>query len=412
MKKVIFHNQENEVPAKLWLDNIEESALAQITNLQNLPFAFKHIAIMPDCHTGYGMPIGGVLATHQVIIPNAVGVDIGCGMCAIKTSLKSEQLDKNILTKIIDKIREIIPVGFNHHKKDQDRNLMPITANKNYPIIVGKEYSSALRQLGTLGGGNHFIEIQKDTDNNVWIMIHSGSRNLGYKVAKHYNEVAISLNEKWFSSVPKKWELAFLPIETQEAKNYMTEMQYCVDFALANRKLMMDRIIDCFNQMIFNTKNNTFEKYFQENFENKNIANTNEMINIAHNYARFENHFGENVIVHRKGATSARKEEIGIIPGSQGTKSYIVKGLGNPESFMSCSHGAGRKMGRSQAIKTLNLENEIKKLNDQNIVHGIRTAKDLDEASGAYKDIDVVMANQIDLVEIITELTPLAVIKG
>jgi tRNA-splicing ligase RtcB len=396
MKNVITTEK---IPIKLWLDEIEEGAIEQVRNLANLPFAYKHIAIMPDAHQGYGMPIGGVLATKGVIVPNAVGVDIGCGMCAVQTNLTD--ISKDGLRSIMGAIREVIPVGFSHHAKEQDKNLMPIVKDTfgnemtliPSSFIIMDQYASALKQLGTLGGGNHFIEIQKGSDGHVWIMIHSGSRNLGKKVADYYNKRAVELNERWFSSVPKSHELAFLPIQTEEAKRYLTEMQYCVDFALANRKLMMERIKDIFTS-------------YTDKIE------FNELINIAHNYARFEHHFGTDVIVHRKGATSAKLGEVGIIPGSQGTASYIVKGLGNPESFTSCSHGAGRKMGRKEAQRQLNLESEIKLMNDKGIIHGIRNVADLDEASGAYKDIDVVMANQADLVEIMVELKPLAVIKG
>jgi tRNA-splicing ligase RtcB len=413
MLKILSENL--RIPIKLWISNIENGALEQACNSANLPFAFHHISIMPDAHQGYGVPIGSVLATDRVVIPNAVGVDIGCGMCAVKTSLKAEQLDKETLKTIMGKIREAIPVGNDkdgRHAKKQDESLMPVPKNlgeyittenlliRDYPI-VSQQYESALTQIGTLGGGNHFIEIQKDKEDNVWIMIHSGSRNLGHKVATHYNELAIKLNRMWCSCVPTEWELAFLPIETEEAKSYMREMQYCVDFALANRSLMMDRIIDVFEQILIGFGQNQVQ----------NII-FSKAINIAHNYASWENHFGKNVIVHRKGATLARKDTIGIIPGSQGTKSYIVKGLGNVDSFMSCSHGAGRLMSRTKACNELNLEDEIKKLDDQGIVHGIRTKNDLDEASGAYKDIGEVMNNQVDLVEIITELQPLAVIKA
>ena len=399
--KRVTKTEEMRIPVFHWLDrlNIEANAFEQITNLSNLPFAFHHVAVMPDCHSGYGMPIGGVLATKNVVIPNAVGVDIGCGMCAIKTVIKIEQLDIDTLKKIMGRIREIIPVGFEHQKEKQGHMPMPVDLDSN--SIVMKEFLNADKQIGTLGGGNHFIEIQKDKENNVWIMIHSGSRNLGKKVADYYNKLAIALNEKWFSQVPKKWELAFLPIETEEARDYMTEMQYCVEFALANRKLMIERIIQVFvNLGLFNNDFN-------------GLQNTRDsFINIAHNYATWENHFNENVIIHRKGATLARRGTTGIIPGSQGSKSYIVRGLGNPDSFMSCSHGAGRKMGRNQAIKTLNLKEEIDKMNKLGIIHGIRTENDLQEASGAYKDIDEVMSNQSDLVEILVELQPLAVIKG
>jgi tRNA-splicing ligase RtcB len=415
MLKVIFDKDKQKIPIKMWLDTIEESAMNQLLNLSNLPFAFHHIAEMPDGHCGYGMPIGGVLATEGVAIPNAVGVDIGCGMCTIQTSLKVEQLDKETLKKVMGRIREIIPVGKEHHKEKQDESLMPNFGNTPkgeesfvYPI-VWQQYESALTQIGTLGGGNHFIEIQKDKDNFVWVMIHSGSRNLGYKVAKHYNDLAIKMNQKWFSQVPKEWELAFLPIETQEAKDYMTEMQYCVDFALANRKLMMERIIDTFDMMgICPFIKETREKQLlgcKTIWEEK-------LINIAHNYATWENHFGKNVIIHRKGATLAREETRGIIPGSQGTKSYIVKGKGNKDSFESCSHGAGRLMSRTKAQATLNLEDEIRKMDEKGIIHGIRNKNNLDEAAGAYKNIDEVMENQKDLVEILVELEPLAVIKG
>lgn len=387
MKQVI--STENK-PIKMWLDDIEPGTLDQARNLANLPFIHKHVALMPDAHQGYGMPIGGVLATKGVIIPNAVGVDIGCGMCAMKTSIVD--LDSDSIKNIMSGIRKKIPLGTKWNKEAQDESLMP--QRDFLPEIVNTQYKKALFQLGTLGGGNHFIEIQYGSDNSIWIMVHSGSRNIGLKVAQHYNHIAKKLNQRWHTSIPPKWDLAFLPIESNEAYAYIDEMNYCVDFAFANRSLMMERIkesiIDAVNMDV------SFE----------------EPINIAHNYAAFENHFGENVIVHRKGATRARLGEAGIIPGSQGTKSFITTGLGNEQSFQSCSHGAGRKMGRKQAQRELNFDNEVKKLNDKGIIHAIRHVNDLDEASGAYKDIDIVMANQQDLVEIKVELEPLAVVKG
>jgi len=389
-----------KLPIKMWLEDIEDGAMEQVKNLANLPFAFQHIAIMPDSHQGYGMPIGGVLATKDVILPNAVGVDIGCGMCAVKTTLT--ELDTETLKKIMGEIRKTIPVGFNHHREAQNESLMPIdpqltSASNIWDSVVRREYNSALHQIGTLGGGNHFIEIQKGNDGHIWIMIHSGSRNIGKQVADYYNKLAIELNEKWHSSVLKEWELAFLPVDSQEGQDYIREMQYCVDFALANRELMMDRIKEIFIKINHQNNSNVF---------------FDEMINIAHNYAKLEHHFGKDVWAHRKGATLADENTIGIIPGSQGTHSYIVKGKGNIHSFKSCSHGAGRKMGRNLAQKTLNLEEEQRKLDEKGILHAIRGIKDLDEASGAYKDIDVVMKNQEDLVEILVELSPLGVIKG
>jgi tRNA-splicing ligase RtcB (3'-phosphate/5'-hydroxy nucleic acid ligase) len=388
MKLII---KSEKLPIKMWLDDIEEGALKQAKNLANLPFGFKHVAIMPDAHQGYGMPIGGVLATKNAIIPNAVGVDIGCGMCAVKTSL--EDIERETLKDIISKIRREIPVGFKWHKKPQDETRMPQLQNKKLMPIVYQEYKKAIKQLGTLGGGNHFIEIQKGSDGFIWIMIHSGSRNIGKQVADHYNKLAVKLSEKFSHNIPKNWQLAFFPIDTKEAKQYLSEMEYCVNFAFANRKLMMDNVKFIFTNIF------------------KEIKYTL-TINIAHNYAASENHFKQNVIVHRKGATRAFYGELGIIPGSQGAKSYIVKGKGNPESFMSCSHGAGRKLGRKQAIRELDLEKEKKLLDKKGIIHSIKKLKDLDEAPSAYKDIDTVMKNQKDLVDIAVALTPLAVIKG
>ena len=380
------------IPIFSWCKNIEESALQQIDNLSKLPFAFHHIAIMPDCHSGYGMPIGGVLATQNVVIPNAVGVDIGCGMCACKTPLTDITQDE--IKNIFGMIRKNIPVGFDHRETNEYTDSMPIMFQNNLPVCKS-EFGSAIRQLGTLGGGNHFIEIQKGSDGYVWIMIHSGSRNLGKKVCDYYNGEAKAMNKLWFSCVPKEADLAFLPLDTNIGQDYLAEMKYCTEFAFQNRKIMMDIIKDIFRE----------SKLLDESPED-----FDKMINIHHNYAAYENHYGKNVLVHRKGATMAREGTIGIIPGSQGTSSYIVEGLGNPESFMSCSHGAGRKMSRTKAQNELNLEDEIKKM--EGIVHGIRNKKDLDEASGAYKDIFSVMDQQKDLVKILVELKPLGVIKG
>ncbi len=380
-------------PIKLWLDDIELGALDQAKNLANLPFVFKHIAIMPDAHQGYGMPIGGIMASEDAIIPNAVGVDIGCGICAVKTSLTT--ISHKNLKSILSAIRRTIPLGFSHHKKSQKTNLMP--QPKGYTVsnltVVSKEYKSALKQLGTLGGGNHFIEIQRGDDGHIWLMVHSGSRNLGLKVATYYNKLATALNKKWASKISPKWQLAFLPLDSKPGQSYLQEMRYCVDFALASRSLMMDRIQKAVASVVSPV---AFEP----------------LINIAHNYAAQETHFRKKVIVHRKGATRAQTGEIGIIPGSQGTPSYIVRGRGERESFTSCSHGAGRIMGRKQAQRQLDLAQEKRVLEDQGIIHAIRNIKNLDEAAGAYKNIDKVIGNQVDLVEVMEKLQPLAVIKG
>lgn len=380
----------HNLPIKMWLEDLEEQALEQAKNLADLPFAYKHIALMPDAHLGYGMPIGGVLATRGAIIPNAVGVDIGCGMLAVRTNLV--EVCKSELETIIGKIRETVPVGFKHQNTPQPELKMPGINLIDLPIVT-REFQRARKQLGTLGGGNHFVEIQKGNDGNVWVMIHSGSRNLGKQVADHYNKLAVELNERWYSGIPKEHQLAFLPTDTEEAQAYLREMQYCVAFAFLNRKMMMECVLDVVESVFPNLQ-------------------CDDPINIAHNYAAQEHHFGQNVWVHRKGATRARAGELGIIPGSQGTKSYIVRGKGNKHSFESCSHGAGRKMGRKAAQRTLDLEQQQRLLNDKGIIHSIRTHKDLDEAPGAYKNIRDVMRNQQDLVEEVVRLSPMAVVKG
>lgn len=384
----------NNVPVKIWAKGVDPLAMKEIVNLSTLPFIFHHLAFMPDVHGGKGMPIGGVLATRGVVIPNAVGVDIGCGMCAVKTSLRVEDIPSEVLRKqILRGIRKQIPLGFDHHKAAQDEAFMPKGFDIDKLTVVKRQYVSATKQVGTLGGGNHFLELQKDTEGQLWIMIHSGSRNLGAQVGMYYNDKAKMLNRRWFSSVNPDIDMAFLPMQSDMAHAYWDEMNYCVEFAPCNRRLMMQRICQVIGDV-----------YPGAQFE--------PMINIAHNYACWENHFDDDVIIHRKGATRASLGETGIIPGSQGTKSYIVEGLGNPDSFQSCSHGAGRLMSRTEAVRNLSLEDEIAKLEAQGIVHAIRGKKDLEEAAGAYKNIDEVMASQTDLVKIVTELAPVAVIKG
>jgi tRNA-splicing ligase RtcB (3'-phosphate/5'-hydroxy nucleic acid ligase) len=334
-----------KLPIKLWSSDIEQGALDQAKNLANFPFAFHHIALMPDCHQGFGMPIGGVMATREVIVPNAVGVDIGCGMCAVQTSLRD--IDISTLKTIMMGIRELIPLGFKRHIKPQEEQWMPVLDNPESMPIVAREYHNATYQIGSLGGGNHFIEIQKGSDGQIWIMVHSGSRNIGKQVADYYNRLAVDLNEKWNSPVPRSVQLAYLPADSKEGQNYIREMQYCIDFAYANRRLMMKNIQEVFSRI------------FGGEFR------AAPMINIAHNYASIEHHFGQQVMVHRKGATLATEDTVGIIPGSQGSRSYIVKGKGNADSFQSCSHGAGRVMGRKEAIRTLDLKEEIRKLDQQ-----------------------------------------------
>ncbi len=390
--KWVKKEDNQRVPIKSWCDPIEEGALQQALNLSRHPSVFKHVALMPDCHRGYGMPIGGVIACKMAIIPNAVGVDIGCGMCAIKTDFPVGDITEEAIKKIMGQVREKVPVGFSHNEENQEWN-----GFDNAPdiSIVQQQLLSARKQLGTLGGGNHFIEIQKGDDGFVWLMVHSGSRNFGYKIANKYHTKALILCERWFSDIPDK-ELAFLPIESPEAKEYFECMNFALEFAKENRQ----RIMDHFKDAVQNVLGCLF---------------LGEQANIHHNYAAWENHFKQNVIIHRKGATSARKGQIGIIPGSMGTPSYIVKGLGNPESFHSCSHGAGRKMGRMEASRILSRE-ECDKAMD-GIVFGRwgqnrKGNLDFGEAPQAYKDIEDVIRSELDLITPIVKLHPLGVIKG
>ncbi|MFA5464128.1 MAG: RtcB family protein [Dysgonamonadaceae bacterium] len=376
------------IPIKLWLDDLEPGALQQAKDLANLSIAFRHIAIMPDAHQGYGMPIGGVLATKDAIIPNAVGVDIGCGMCSLRTNLK--HIEQGDLKKVMGIIRQTIPVGFKHHKKRQDESWMP-PLEKGLRI-VSQEYESATFQIGTLGGGNHFIEIQKGTDGYVWIMVHSGSRNIGYTVAEYYHKKAVEENKKRTKDIPPK-DLSYFERGTEGYEDYFNEMNYCIEFALQNRKLMMERVKNAFTEVVPDVEFSNF-------------------INKPHNFAAWETHFDTKLIVHRKGATRAEKGEWGMIPGSQGTSSFLVKGKGNPLSFNSCSHGAGRTMSRNEARRSLRLKAETARLKELGVLHALRHKRDLDEAPGSYKDIQEVMAQQKDLVDIQVELTPLAVIKA
>lgn len=395
-------------PVKVWLEDktdLEKSCLEQIVNLSNLPFIHSHLAVMPDTHKGYGMVIGGVMGTIDVIIPNAVGVDIGCGMIAVKLSGITMDEIMSRREEIVHQILRAIPTGKYHRKsplmsanKLHDMLFDKVSCTNEAPTPVMDEQNKANRianQLGTLGGGNHFIEIQKDQTNQPWIMIHSGSRNFGKQVADYYNKVAKDLNKKYHSKVPPEWDLAFLPRGTQVFDMYWREMHLALEFALMNRNCMLEEAVKAIE--------NLFDKYVRQE----------EYINIHHNYASIENHFGKNVYIHRKGATLAKKDTVGIIPGSMGTKSYIVKGKGSRNSFHSCSHGAGRVLGRKAAKKKYTREEVLKYYSDLGIVIGKTNMKDVaEECDWAYKSIENVMENQKDLVKILHELTPVAVVKG
>lgn len=372
------------IPIKSWADEVEDEALEQAINLSNLPFAYSHIALMADVHVGFGMPIGGVLASKRVIIPNAVGVDIGCGIIAAKTDIRNINIDQ--IKNIVDKAHNTIPLGYNHHKKPREWKGFDNPPNLE---VVLEELEASRYQLGTLGGGNHFISIEQGSDGHIWLMVHSGSRNFGYKIANYYNKIANEINKETKLSPPKQ-DLAGLYIDSEEGQEYFIAMNYALEFARENRKQLLEQ----------------FYTIFREETHSYNIL---QKIGIHHNYAAIETHFGEEVIVHRKGAIKAKLGELGIIPGSMGTPSYIVEGLGNEESFNTCSHGAGRVMSRKMANKLITKEMADKAM--EGIVHkGWRG--DLSEAPMAYKDIEEVITNQKDLVKPVVKLTPLGVVKG
>ena len=400
------------IPVKSWCENCEDGAVQQTANLAKHPVLFSHVALMPDAHQGYGMPIGGVVAAEQAVIPAAVGVDIGCGMIAVETDIPAERFAEMSFRRAFqERLKERIPVGDGvSHQTTQDwEGFEAYTANNS---MCADLWPSKLdrKNLGTLGGGNHFIELQKTTaldgqgepegGSKIWLMIHSGSRNLGKRIEEHYHRIAKRLCTRFHVPLVDP-DLAFLPIEEAEGHRYFTDMLFALRYAKENRRRMMEVMKE------------TLAEFVPE-------VNFIQTIDIHHNYAAFEEHFGKKVCVHRKGATSAKLDEIGIIPGSMGAASYIVRGLGNPQSFMSCSHGAGRKMSRISASRNLTVEECDKAM--EGIVcerwhayKGYGKAKgclDLSEAPQAYKDIEEVISAETDLVEPLVRLVPLASLKG
>ena len=380
---------------KIWATDLESEALEQIYNVSKLPFIFKHVAVMPDAHAGKGSTIGTVIATKGAIIPAAVGVDIGCGMCAVKLPFKIDVFGDS-LNVLRASIERSIPVGFNQHRQTTPRiensfkNLY-----RNPSNFKDKLVQEALHQLGTLGGGNHFIELCHDENNNAWVMLHSGSRNLGKTLAEHHINQAKGLMKSGFIDLPSP-DLAYLIQETPEFNHYIDDLLFAQNYAQANREEMMQRVLREVSYYLFK--------------EDRGADSlTTLKVNCHHNYSSMENHFGKNVWITRKGAVSARAGELGIIPGSMGAKSYIVKGKGNPDSFCSCSHGAGRRMSRTKAKSIFTIE-DLKK---QTL--GIECRKDttvIDEIPSAYKDIETVMENQKNLVDIIYTLKQVMCIKG
>lgn len=395
---------------KLWNSHgeFEPQAMQQLYETAALPVIFKHVAGMPDVHLGYGATVGSVIATEKAIIPSAVGVDIGCGMCAVRTTLTANDLPDS-LGHVRAAIEQKVPHGRTGGGREQfDKGGWKTTPNsvsndwKNYLEVPFKRITdkyphlakaNSLSHLGTLGGGNHFIEVCLDEEDRVWVMLHSGSRGVGNAIGRFFIEKAMEEAEKYRISgyLPNK-ELAYLVEHTELFDDYVEAMLWGQEFASVNRKLMLERTLAALREVI-----------------PVSFAIDKKAINCHHNYAQREVHFGTDVWVTRKGAVRAREGDMGIIPGSMGAKSFIVRGLGNVESFCSCSHGAGRVMSRSQAKLEVSLEEHQKAL------EGIEARVDestLDETPSAYKDIDAVMAAQSDLVEIVHTLRQVVNIKG
>ena len=369
----------------------EETKMAK--NVASLPFVFKHVALMPDVHLGKGALVGSVIATKEAVIPAAVGVDIGCGMAAIKTPFVADQLEGK-LKKIRLDIEAAIPVGFNENK-DIDKSVSNWQGWSSFKQLhrgVQDLSGKAMKQLGSLGGGNHFIEVCIDSENTVWLMLHSGSRNIGNVLAQCHISTAKELAKLAGNRLPDP-DLAYFISGTPEFTAYWHDLQWAQNYARYNRDVMMAR----FKRLV--------EKYLAGGKPTKPLLE----VNCHHNYAEKEIHFGEEVYITRKGAVRARSEDYGIIPGSMGAKSFIVKGKGNHDSYCSCSHGAGRLMSRSKAKKQFSLDDLVAQ------TKGVECRKDggvLDEIPGAYKPIDEVMNNQSDLVEVVATLKQVVCVKG
>lgn len=396
-------------PVKVWTTDIEETALKQLHDLATLPFIHKHIAVMPDVHWGCGSTVGSVIPTVKAIVPAAVGVDIGCGMVAHKLSITPEQLPDSLAT-VRSAIERAIPHGRTDNGGPNDRGAwsdkppqmvldewarLSTDARFTYlledqPKVLNQK-GQGPRQLGSLGTGNHFVELCLDTEGGVWLMLHSGSRGIGNRIGTYFIEQAKKAMEAWSIKLPDP-DLAYLPEASPLFGVYWKALSWAQDYAMTNRTIMIDRAKAAVSEAL-----------------GLPVVTTEHAVNCHHNYVAVENHFGQNVYVTRKGAVRAREGDMGIIPGSMGARSFIVRGKGNPESFCSCSHGAGRKMSRGAAKKlftTADLEAQTM---------GVECRKDadvIDEIPGAYKSIQDVMNNQSDLVDIVAELRQVICVKG
>jgi tRNA-splicing ligase RtcB len=395
----------NSHPIKAWIHGVqlEDAARKQLVNLSGLPFIHKHIAAMPDVHWGMGATVGSVIATKGAIIPAAVGVDIGCGMMAVRTSLTSASLPDN-LHAVRSAIEASVPHGRTDNGGANDRGSWGDVPGfcagawagiaKEYEAIIAKhpgaEAKSTARHLGTLGTGNHFIELCLDEADRVWVMLHSGSRGVGNKIGQYFIAAAKKDMARWFIHLPDA-DLAYIPDGSELFKDYVHAVEWAQRFATLNRQAMMAATLTAIESQL------------------GAFTADSEAVNCHHNYIARENHFGANVIVTRKGAVRAREGDLGIIPGSMGAKSFIVRGKGNPESFCSCSHGAGRAMSRGEARRRFTVADHVA------ATEGVECRKDaevIDETPAAYKSIDAVMAAQADLVDIVHTLRQVVCVKG
>jgi tRNA-splicing ligase RtcB len=391
------------VPVKVFTKDIEHDAIQQLVNVAQLPIVFGHVAAMPDVHHGIGATVGSVIATKQAIIPAAVGVDIGCGMNAVRLTLSASDLPDS-LAKIRREIEDAVPVGFNQHESDKVRGSAHARQGRvlddRLDKIVGKHpgvtkmqrrfAQTWICQLGSLGGGNHFIELCIDEAQRVWVMLHSGSRGIGNVLGRYFIAAARKDMQRHHVNLPDK-DLSYFSEGSELFDDYVEAVDWAQDYALLNRTMMMKLVLDALAKLLPPFKTD------------------GEAINCHHNYVAIESHFGEKLFITRKGAISAREGQLGIIPGSMGARSFVVRGKGNPESFCSCSHGAGRRMSRTAAKKKFDRFDLAKQ------TEGVECRKDggvIDEIPGAYKDIDEVMANQTDLVEVAHTLKQVVCVKG
>jgi tRNA-splicing ligase RtcB len=396
IKQVIL---EGAKPVKVWTDELDAGARAQLVNVSRLPFIHHHVAAMPDVHGGIGATIGSVIATHRAIIPAAVGVDIGCGMAAVCTSLSANGIDEQSLKKVFDQIGRDVPVGRNQHRDERtladaarpfDAKLTAMTGKHPQLLKAFGRFSNWVNQMGTLGGGNHFIEVCLDEADQVWVMLHSGSRGIGNAIGTYFIALARRTMERWFIHLPDR-DLAYFPEGSAHFDDYVTAVSWAQSSARENRDQLMTLVLAALARHL---------PAFQV---------TTAVVNCHHNDVEREHHDGENVWLTRKGAIRARVGDRGIIPGGRGAKSYIVRGRGNPESFHSCAHGAVRRMSRTAA------EHRFTTADLAAQTAGVICRKDkgvIDEIPGAYKDIDQVMANQADLVEVVHTLKQVVCVKG